>query len=806
MISCHTLRIFKYKCDVYQARNTCIQRCYSVFSFNNVIRFATSVRRLSSDRIANDGNQINQNPQQNYRPSMYQAKPKTSQTQYPISIPGRKESSLNIISRNKSVTFLESKRVKVREDIEIGRQTNNASLIIEAIIIARQLGIKLTMREYMHGLWACSVTNNDSCQEAFYIFEQLKLCDSQELLDSAGIESKNKIPIIPSEAFANVLKICRKYGYGHTALQIIDNFEAMKLAFTEEIYIELLFSLTRNFKDLFFGKIQHYYALYYRDSFVNGWKVNFELMQEVAIALSYSDRRATDVVKILREITENGFEPTAKFCKQMFLGALTMGEVTVLNILCSWYVLNFDEPLEEGYISRISQIAVIKVDLVLAKLSVQLAEKLNIGNLKILYYSYAIVCINRDDTVTLLEVLLEAESKGFDFYKLAPKSTPWPMPIVKSSGLRQQNEKSTNLIHYQTYGDTLRDLLAKRMTTRLSIQDDLYFILVDLVRNNFKVPKLVLDAIILAAGSCGKSDRSFATFQELESLFCVKPDVHTYNGLLMAALYHVDSVNPVFQILEQMETSSIQANRLTYSLIFEKMIETNDFHGYDEIMKHIRSASIIPKPRTLRRLAISFLSSNDISNKDRLTECLILMIYDKKYPTITKLLNDRAKNKSKQNPAIIQDQKLELEGELDVNPCSNILTVLSDDEIIDAFMSIATSKPVQYHRTATVSLSTESSPDKSSNGVVLESTTSSETAVANNEKNSTSNNVKFSKTFKEFTFPSYFAKQWFQTLSSFDNSQVVENFNFMLRNDFLECLNHNNQRRMIKRNTHVKLA
>ena len=48
-----------------------------------------------------------------------------------------------------------------------------------------------------------------------------------------------------------------------------------------------------------------------------------------------------------------------------------------------------------------------------------------------------------------------------------------------------------------------------------------------------------LDALIMAADltKTGKMDRSAASFEEVECLFGVKPDVYSYNGLHMALAY-----------------------------------------------------------------------------------------------------------------------------------------------------------------------------------------------------------------------------------------------------------------------------
>jgi len=46
------------------------------------------------------------------------------------------------------------------------------------------------------------------------------------------------------------------------------------------------------------------------------------------------------------------------------------------------------------------------------------------------------------------------------------------------------------------------------------------------------IPRIVLDALIEAAGQLGMTDRAFATFQEYRTLFHRIPDIHTYNSLL----------------------------------------------------------------------------------------------------------------------------------------------------------------------------------------------------------------------------------------------------------------------------------
>lgn len=83
------------------------------------------------------------------------------------------------------------------------------------------------------------------------------------------------------------------------------------------------------------------------------------------------------------------------------------------------------------------------------------------------------------------------------------------------------------------------DGTAPRLKT--SQVDEVYFLLVDLVRAGRPVPRIALDAIVEASGRLNFADRAFATFDEFEPLFGVKPDAHSFNALLASIAYSINT-------------------------------------------------------------------------------------------------------------------------------------------------------------------------------------------------------------------------------------------------------------------------
>ena len=81
--------------------------------------------------------------------------------------------------------------------------------------------------------------------------------------------------------------------------------------------------------------------------------------------------------------------------------------------------------------------------------------------------------------------------------------------------------------------------------------DEVYYHLLDMLRTHtgsheqegyqVAIPRLALNAIIMAAGRMGQLDRAFASFQEYTALFGLTADTAAYNALLYATARSIAS-------------------------------------------------------------------------------------------------------------------------------------------------------------------------------------------------------------------------------------------------------------------------
>jgi hypothetical protein len=137
--------------------------------------------------------------------------------------------------------------------------------------------------------------------------------------------------------------------------------------------------------------------------------------------------------------------------------------------------------------------------------------------------------------------------------------------------------------------------------------DGVYDNLLDLVRSDWEIPALALDAVITCAGMIGNTDRAFATFAEYDELFGLTRDVTAYNALLEGASYRGrNSVETLFNIVERMEEDGLQPDGNSFSIIFTciapgiRRIPPTEIHAMLDMMEE---KGVNPLPFTIARLA-----------------------------------------------------------------------------------------------------------------------------------------------------------------------------------------------------------
>jgi len=97
------------------------------------------------------------------------------------------------------------------------------------------------------------------------------------------------------------------------------------------------------------------------------------------------------------------------------------------------------------------------------------------------------------------------------------------------------------------------------------------------------VPRIILDALVEAAGALNLPERAFAVFQEYEPLFKVAPDVSSYNALLAAcAAQRQINISVIFSIFQEME-GKVAPNRESFDILLYAMGVCKSFDIYEQV-------------------------------------------------------------------------------------------------------------------------------------------------------------------------------------------------------------------------------
>lgn len=107
------------------------------------------------------------------------------------------------------------------------------------------------------------------------------------------------------------------------------------------------------------------------------------------------------------------------------------------------------------------------------------------------------------------------------------------------------------------------------------------------------VPRIILDALVEAAGALNLPERAFAVFQEYESLFKVAPDVSSYNALLAAcAAQRQINISVIFSIFQEME-GKIAPNRESFDILLYAMGVCKSFDIYEQVSALLTVPSLL---------------------------------------------------------------------------------------------------------------------------------------------------------------------------------------------------------------------
>jgi hypothetical protein len=525
---------------------------------------------------------------------------------------------------------------QIQRSISFGYSRQNATKVLYTFNGARnqKLDTLLDIRDSMSVLWACTVIGDDRNQAAYVVYNNLKA----------------RSDALPADVFAKMLQVCAQRGDGPMALEVVRarqakgygplataQLEDLLLAMAHSIAPPVLFASAgvhrgvtsighqrygnvghtdskRGGKGLDVRDIDHYYAAYMTATTAaasvpsSGGRAPTRPSDEVfkAVAIAYSHTKRGDaVLNVLRDMTDASYAPSISFCNILLDGALFIGDTKVLRVLSSWYITNFILRLDHGVITRMLHVASAAGDGVLARNALKLLEKSGFAPSPSDYLSWSHACLGSDDVMGAVDALVAAHRQaGVDLlYDPAGRG-------CSRAGL------------------ALQDALATRLSRSVKRLDDVYYSLLEMLRAGDggegsapAVPRLALNAVIMAAGRMGQPDRAYATFQEYHALFGLTCDTAAHNALLYAtARSKQPSPSAMLSILQNMEDAGFQPDGVSYALLLEVMMETGNASSCLQILQHIEGCEeevargIVLEPtmqRAMRRMCVLLGQSDE---------------------------------------------------------------------------------------------------------------------------------------------------------------------------------------------------
>ena len=439
------------------------------------------------------------------------------------------------------------------------------------------------MKHILNALWACDKFNDYRCGHVYWLYDYVR--SSQ---------------VVPIEMFDRILSICAKKGFGDLSVTVMNDYTTLGYPYRDKTLCNVLLAVAKNRKigrdtQLQRDNAQQYYALYRKYQADNNSVVEERVYVEVAKLYS-SLNMTNEVLEVLKEMTTDNYEPSLWLCSGLLENALINEDEVLVTVLANWYLTHFDSNIEYGMLIRLLQFASSHGHANLGRIGISILSKSQYNARVEDYECWLRACIISEDFAGAIESLVEAENKGLD--------------ILSDADVSVEHEVRTN------GAIAVQDLMGLKLSLSVRKLDEVYFALVEMRRNNQKIPKLLVNSIIMAAGKMGQLDRSFATFQEYHTVFGLIPDLHAYNALLAAtSLSKSPNVSAMFPIFKDMEDAGFTPNGLSYSYLLNVMVETNCLEGYEEIISHmndnIAKVNNIQLHRSMRRLAIACARLNN---------------------------------------------------------------------------------------------------------------------------------------------------------------------------------------------------
>lgn len=485
----------------------------------------------------------------------------------------------------------------VRAKLFEHRMSWNAHKLVQALTRARLLNVELEARDYLAGLRACfeladralkKQGDGAQCQEAYPMYLALR-----KVQEARGLS-------VPADAMAHMLRVCLLRVDCKTAEDVaLDCFE-LGYPLEEAMMCDLLSCLARSRE----GNVDHVaevYGLFQQGSREEGWQgEHVDAVYRDVVRSFVRCHQTTKVLQVMRDMMEQGLTPSPDTCRDVLNCSLYHADAEILLILATLYSSTHGALLQHGVLERMLQVAAAAGEPKLGQLSMQLLARSGHAPRAADYACWIRACVQGQDFVGAVEALMEAHEQGLDLLREDHGPGGW------------------------TGGVELQEVMAADLSRSVRRLDDVYFALVDLVRGNFGVPRMAVNAVVMAAGRMGQIDRSFATFQEGPSLFGLEPDVHAYNALLWACAANRDaSVHTLLSVFQEMESKGVRPDAQSFSVLLQTMSDCEDLKGFPDIAALIKAEGVRVKSRALRCVAVALAKAGDFKGLDLVMSMLL---------------------------------------------------------------------------------------------------------------------------------------------------------------------------------------
>ena len=477
-----------------------------------------------------------------------------------------------------NVSNEEELKRELQDKIWKAQVSKNYAKLLQCVTSARHNRIILDVKDYSAALKACTQVTDDRNLEAYWIYGLLK----------------KKLDPVPLSVFQNVLKVCLTRVDTAMALHVVRDCESLGNDLTELFLYDLLSCLSRGggkSRSSDGSELLDFYDRFRKNSQNYGWQGTSTMYLDV---LQHHIRMADTehVLEVLQDMTANSFEPSLELCYSLLGVAMFHADSKILLVLATWFSEAFNVALEYGTLCRMLQIAAASGEPKLGQVAIQLMSKSGHSPRASDYAGWVRASVTGNDFVGSVEALMEAEGQG---HNLCVDSEDWDG------------------------GSELAEAMAYSLSRSVRRLDDTYFALVELVRGNLPIPRMTLNAIIMAAGRMGQIDRAFATFKEYKTLFNLCPDVHAFNSLLYAcASFRDTNINTLLSVLQNMEAENVAPNSYSFSIMLQTMADCEDLSSLEPVLDVVEDNNHSVRTRALRCVAVTAAKQGDSATIERI--------------------------------------------------------------------------------------------------------------------------------------------------------------------------------------------